>query len=132
MNIKIAKVILPAMVAVSSLGLGAALVAVPAGASSTTTAVKKAPATKKAPVTKKAPATKKALVTITGTVTKTLPTKHTFWLKVGVKTYRAAYSSATTFSKGSASAIVKGLSVTVTGSYVGKSHSVIEASRIAA
>jgi hypothetical protein len=132
MNYKIAKMILPAMVAVSSLGIGAAVVAGPAGASTTTTVVKKAPVTKKAPVIKTATAAKGTPVTITGTVTKTLAAKDTFWLKVGVKTYRAAYSSSTKFTKGTASALVKGLSVSVTGTYVGKSVSLIKASSIAA
>ncbi len=138
MNIKFAKAILPAVVAVSSLGVGAALVAAPAGASTKAPATKsaavakKAPATKKAPVVKKTAATKSAPVTIAGTVTKDLTAKDTFWFKAGTKTYRAAYSSTTKFTKGSAAAIVKGLAVTVTGTYVGKSVTLIKATSIAA
>jgi|GEM_PF-1040827 len=116
MNNKIAKIVLPAMVAVSSLGLGAAIVAAPAGAAAKT--AKTAVAAK--------------TVTLTGTVTKTLAAKSTFWLKVGAKTYRVAYSAKTPFTKGSAAALAKGLSVTVTGSFVGKSTSLVKASHIAA
>lgn len=126
MNNKFAKAILPAVVAVSSLGVGAALVAAPAGAST------KAPITKSAAAAKKAPVAKSAPVTIAGTVTKVLAAKHTFWFTAGTKTYRAAYSSTTTFSKGSAAAIAKGLTVSVTGTYVGKSVTLIKATSIAA
>jgi hypothetical protein len=114
MNNKFVKAFLPAIVAVSSLGVGAAVVAAPAGA-----------ATKSAAVTK-------PVVTLTGTVTKVLAAKHTFWFKVGAKTDRVAYSTKTTFTKGSAAALAKGLSVTVTGSYVGKSTSLVSAKSIAA
>lgn len=122
MNNKIMKTIVPALVAVSSLGAGAAI----AGASTTTTM--KAHAPKTTVTTAKKP----VVVTLAGSVTKVLAAKDTFWMKSGVKTYRVAYSKTTTFSKGAAASLVKGLSVTVTGSYVGKSVSLIKATSIAA
>ena len=118
MNNRITKALLPAIVAVSSLGVGAAIVAAPAGAATKAT-------------TKTATAAKPA-VTVTGTVTKVLAAKHTFWLKVGTKTDRVAYSVSTPFTKGSAATLAKGLPVTVSGSYVGKSTTLIKAKSIAA
>lgn len=121
MNNKIAKVLVPTMLAVSTLGMGVAIVAGPAGASTKT----------KTTIAKKAAVAKPA-VTLTGTVTKVLATKDTFWFTVGTKTDRVAYSAKTPFTKGSAAVLAKGLSVTVTGSYVGKSTSLIKAKSIAA
>ncbi len=115
MNSKFAKVVLPAVLAVGSLGLGT-LATIPAGAST------------KAHHTTKAVAS----VTLTGSVVRANITKGLVWFKVGAKTYRASFTSATKFTKGTSASLVKGASVTVTGKYVGKSKSVIVASSIAA
>lgn len=108
------KVIVPSMLAVSTLGVGAIVTTVPAGAASSKATVAK------------------AAVTLTGTVTKAQAAKSTFWFTVGVKTYRVSYSTTTTFTKGTAAALVKGASVSVTGKYVGKSASVVKATSISA
>jgi len=105
------KVVVPSMLAASTLGIGAVVATVPASAASTTA---------------------KAPVTLTGTVSKTEAAKSTLWFTVGTKTYRASYSSSTKFTKGTSASLVKGASVTVTGSYAGKSASVLKASSISA
>ena len=112
MNNKFAKVVLPAVLAVGSLGLGA-LATVPAGAST------------------KAPHTTSATASLTGKVARSNVAKGMFWLKVGSKTYRVNFTSATKFTKGTSTSLVKGAAVTVSGKYVGKS-SVIAASSISA
>ena len=101
------KVALPAMLAVSTLGIGAVVATVPASA-----------------VTAKAP------VTLKGTVTKAQASKSTFWFSVGTKSYRVSYSSMTKFTTLTSASLVKGKSVSVTGTYVGKSTSVIKATSI--
>lgn len=113
MNKIFTKVVVPSMLALSTLGIGAVVATVPASAASTTA---------KAAVT----------VTLTGTISKGQPSKSNFWLKVGTKTDRVIYSSSTKFAKGTAKSLVKGATVTVTGSYVGKSTSVFKASSISA
>jgi hypothetical protein len=116
MNNKIAKIILPAVLSVGT--LGAAALTATAGASTTTTVTHAKAA--------------KGAVSLTGTVVKAQASKKVFWFKVGAKTYRASYSATTTFTKGTAASLVKGAAVTVTGSYVGKSSSVIVATSISA
>lgn len=105
------KVVVPSMLALSTLGIGAVVATVPASAASTTA---------------------KAPVTLTGTVTKAETAKSTFWLKVGTKTLRVIYSSSTKFKKGHGTSLVKGAVVTVTGTYAGKSTSVFKATSISA
>ena len=103
-------VVVPSMLAASTLGIGAIVATVPASAA----------------------ATAKAPVTLTGAVTKAQAAKSTFWFKVGTKSYRVSYSTKTKFTKGTAKSIVKGTSVTVTGTYMGKSTSVLKATSISA
>ena len=112
MNSKFAKVVLPAVLAFGSLGL-ATLATVPAGAST------------------KAPHAVKAAATLTGKVSRVNVAKGMFWFKVGAKTYRANFTAATKFSKGTSASLIKGATVTVSGTYVGKS-SVIAATSISA
>jgi hypothetical protein len=107
----VTKVVVPSMLALSTLGIGAAVSALPASAASTAA---------------------KAPVTLTGKVLKAQATKDTFWLTVGTKTYRVVYSATTKFTKGSASLLVKGASVSATGTYAGKSTSVVKATSISA
>lgn len=107
------KVVVPSMLALSTLGIGAVVATVPSGATTTT-------------------AKSKAAVTLTGTVSRAQATKHTFWFKVGTKTYRVIYSSSTKFTKGTAKSLVKGAAVTATGTYAGKSTSVLKATKISA
>ncbi len=107
----VTKVVVPSMLALSTLGIGAAVSAIPASATTTAT---------------------KAPVTLTGKVLKAQATKHTFWLTVGTKTYRIVYGATTKFTKGSASLLVKGASVAATGTYVGKSKTVLKATSISA
>ena len=123
MNSKIAKVVLPAVLSIGS--LGAAALASTAGAATTkatkhtTTTVKHAPASK-------------AAVTLTGSVVKTQAKKDVFWFKDGAKTFRVSYTTKTTFAKGTAASLVKGAAVSVTGTEVGKAASVIRATKISA
>ena len=105
------KVVVPSMLAMSTLGIGAIAATAPAGAASHAA---------------KAPAT------LTGTVSKTQAAKSTFWLTVGTKTYRIIYSSSTKFTKGSATSLVKGTAVTAKGTYTGKSTTVLKATSISA
>lgn len=113
MNNRIAKIALPALLTVGSLGLGT-LATIPAGAST------------------KPAHTVKASVTLNGSVVKTNVAKTIFWFKVGAKTYRASITSTTKFVKGTSASLIKGAAVTVTGHYVGKSKSVLVASSISA
>jgi uncharacterized protein YdeI (BOF family) len=123
MNSKIAKVVLPAVLSIGT--LGATALASTAGASTTkatkhtTTTVKHAPAPK-------------AAVTLTGSVVKTQAKKDVFWFKDGAKTFRVSYTTKTTFAKGTAASLVKGAAVSVTGTEVGKAGSVIRATKISA
>ena len=111
------KFVVPTMLVASSLGMGAVVATVPAGASSKTTIVK---------------SHAQSHETLTGKVIKTDVAKKMFWFKVGTKTYRADYTATTPFTKGTASSLVKGLSVTVVGTALGKSHTVLRATSIAA
>ncbi|HVA51932.1 MAG TPA: hypothetical protein VNF05_00310 [Acidimicrobiales bacterium] len=104
------KVVVPSMLAVSTLGIGAVVATMPASAA----------------------ATAKAPVTLSGTIAKAQAAKSTFWFKVGTKSYRVIYSSTTKFTKGTATSLVKGTAVKVTGKYVGKSTSVLKATSISA
>ena len=113
MNSKFAKVVLPVTLAVGALGLGA-VATIPAGAAT------------------KAPHVTHATATLTGTVVRSNIAKGLVWFKVGTKTYRASFTSATKFTKGTSASLIKGASVTVTGKYVGKSTSVLVATSIAA
>lgn len=112
MNAKFAKVVLPAALAVGSLGLGA-IVTVPAGASTK--------------VTHAAAAT----TTLSGTVAKVSAAKKLFWLKSGSKTYVVNFKKAT-FSAGSAASLVKGASVSATGKLVGKNKLTVIATSVRA
>lgn len=114
MNKIFTKVVVPSMLAMSTLGIGAVVATVPSSAATTATK------------------TAKAAVTLTGTVSKTQATHRNFWFTVGTKTYRVIYSSSTKFTKGTSVSLVKGTAVTVTGSYVGKSTSVFKATSISA
>lgn len=111
MNKIFTKVVVPSMLAMSTLGIGAVVATMPASAASTTA---------------------KAPVTLAGTVSKAQASKHTFWFTIGTKTDRVIYSSSTKFTKGTSASLVKGTAVTVTGSYVGKSTSVFKATSISA
>ncbi len=122
MNSKIAKIVLPAVLSIGS--LGAAALATTAGA--TTTTVKHTTTTvKHAPVAK-------APVTLKGSVVKAQAAKDVFWFKDGAKTFRVSYTAKTTFAKGTAKSLVKGAAVTVTGVEVGKAGAVIRATSITA
>ena len=121
MNNKIAKILLPAVLSVGT--LGAAALTATAGASTTTTSTHA-----KAPTHTTAA---KGTVSLAGTVVKAEASKDVFWFKDGAKTFRADYKTAK-FAKGSAASLVKGAKVTVSGRYIGKSSSVIEATSISA
>ncbi|HET9089616.1 MAG TPA: hypothetical protein VFN54_04870 [Acidimicrobiales bacterium] len=123
MNTKIAKIILPAVLSVGT--LGAAALTATAGATTTTTA------THAKTKTTHPTATKSAVVTLRGAVVKTEASKDIFWFKDGAKTYRVDFKAAK-FTKGHAASITKGAIVTVTGHYVGKSTSVILATSVSA
>ena len=123
MNTKIAKIILPAVLSVGT--LGAAALTATAGATTTTTA------THAKTKTTHPTATKSAVVTLRGAVVKTEASKDIFWFKDGAKTYRVDFKTAK-FTKGHAASITKGAVVTVTGHYVGKSTSVILATSVSA
>ncbi len=115
MNSKFTKVVVPAVIAISSLGLGA-VATLPAGAT-TTTHAKVATA---------------ASVKLTGTVVKADIARGLVWLKVGAKTYRASFTKTTVFTKGTSHALVKGAVISVTGKYIGKSKALLAATSIAA
>ena len=115
MKSKFAKVVLPTVIAIGSLGLGAVAV-VPAGATTKTHTKIAAPAS----------------VKLTGTVVKAEVAKGLVWLKVGAKTYRASFTKSTKFTKGTAHSLVKGASISVTGRYVGTSKALLAATSIAA
>ncbi|MHB1088468.1 MAG: hypothetical protein ACYC19_06870 [Acidimicrobiales bacterium] len=74
----------------------------------------------------------KAAPKLTGVIAKIEASKDVFWIKVGAKTYRVDYSKATKFTKGTAATLAKGKSVSVTGKYVGKSTTVVNALGIVA
>lgn len=113
---KVAKMALPVALAVSTLGMGVVATVTPAAAATKAKA--------KAAVVKP--------VTLTGKIVRTQATKHVFWFKVSTKEYRAVYSATTKFTAGSAASLVKGKTVTVTGTPVGKSSAVIRATSISA
>ena len=123
MNTKIAKIILPAVLSVGT--LGAAALTATAGATTTTTA------THAKTKTTHPTATKSAAITLRGAVVKTEASKDIFWFKDGAKTYRVDFKAAK-FTKGHAASITKGAIVTVIGHYVGKSTSVILATTVSA
>jgi len=125
MNYKFAKVVLPVVLAVGSLGLGTI-------ATTSASASTKVHHAAKAHAAVKAHPAVKATVSLTGSVVKVNITKGAFWFKVGAKTYRASFTSATTFKKGTSASLVKGAIVSVTGKYAGKSSSVVIASSITA
>ena len=91
------KVIAPAMLVVGSLGLGAAVIAAPAGASAKTA---------KTTVAAKA---------YSGTVKTANTAKGSFQLTVGTATYSVHYTAKTKFTKGAAANIKVGAAVSVTG-----------------
>ncbi|MHB8826642.1 MAG: hypothetical protein ACYC5Z_03150 [Acidimicrobiales bacterium] len=124
MNTKIAKIILPAVLSVGT--LGAAALTATAGATTTTTATHAKTKTTTHPT-----ATKSAAITLRGAVVKTEASKDIFWFKDGAKTYRVDFKAAK-FTKGHAASITKGAIVTVIGHYVGKSTSVILATTVSA
>lgn len=105
------KVVVPSMLAMSTLGIGAVIATTPASAAAHVV---------------------KAQTTLTGTVSKAQSSKSTFWLTVGTKTYRVVYSSSTKFTKGTAASLVKGTAVSAKGSYAGKSTTVLKATSISA
>jgi hypothetical protein len=114
---QIARILLPAVLSVGTLGVAVAATA-PAGA-----------ATKPSHATH---AAVKASTTLTGSVTKAQAAKGVFWVKGSATTVRVKYSAKTTFTKGTAASLVKGATVTVTGHYAGKSTTVFLATSIAA
>ncbi|MHB8334602.1 MAG: hypothetical protein ACYDEH_06850 [Acidimicrobiales bacterium] len=124
MNTKFAKIVLPAVLSIGT--VGATALATTASAATTTT-VKHA----KTAVKKKAPVAK-APVTLSGTVVKAETTKYAFWFKVGAKTFRVSYSAKTPIAKGTAASLTKGKTVTVKGIELGKAGSVIRAINITA
>ena len=115
---KYAKIALPVALAVSTLGMGVATIATPAGAATKAKAKAKV-------VTVKSE-------TLTGTIVRTQAAKHVFWFKVTTKEYRAVYGVTTKFMAGSTASLVKGKTVTVTGTPMGKSGAVIKATSISA
>ena len=129
MNSKIAKVVLPAVLSIGS--LGAAALASTAGASTTKATKHTTTTVKHTTPVKHAPASK-AAVTLTGSVVKTQAKKDVFWFKDGAKTFRVSYTTKTTFAKGTAASLVKGAAVSITGTEVGKAASVIRATKISA
>jgi uncharacterized protein YdeI (BOF family) len=123
MNTKIAKIVLPAVLSIGT--LGAAALATTAGASTSTTVKHTTTTVKHTPVAK-------TPVTLTGSVVKAQSAKDVFWFKDGAKTFRVSYTAKTTFAKGTAASLVKGAAVTVTGVEVGKAGAVIRATKISA
>jgi cytochrome c-type biogenesis protein CcmE len=113
----ITKAMIPALFAVGSLGLGAAFLAAPAGA---TTPPKHAPA-----------GAISASATYKGTIKTTDAAKTIFTLKDGSKTYTVFYRGAVKFTKGSAASLKVGTTVSVTGNLV-KSKSLLHATSIKA
>ena len=89
------KAMIPALLVVGSLGVGATVVTVPAFASTKTAAV--------------------AAKTYSGTVKTANTVKDSFTLTVGTTTYTVHYSAKTTFSKGTAANIKVGAAVSATG-----------------
>ncbi len=124
MNTKIAKIVLPAVLSIGT--IGATALATTASAATTTT-VKHA----KTAVKKHAPVAKTP-VTLTGTVVKAEASKYAFWFKDGAKTYRVSFTAKTPIAKGTAASLVKGKAVTVKGIELGKTGSVIRAISITA
>ncbi len=124
MNTKFAKIVLPAVLSIGT--VGATALATTASAATTTT-VKHA----KTAVKKHAPVAKPA-VSLSGTIVKAEATKYAFWFKVGTKTYRVSFTAKTPIAGGTAASLVKGKNVTVKGVELGKTSSVIRATSITA
>ena len=70
-----------------------------------------------------------APTTYNGTIVKVQSSRYVFWFNVGPKIYKVKYSSKA-FVVGSASMLVKGLPVSVTGSFVGNSTTILKASGV--
>lgn len=70
-----------------------------------------------------------APVTIAGTVVKVQISQYVFWLAVGNKIYKVRYSPSS-FVRGSAAALAKEVSVSVRGSFVGRSSTIVRAAGI--
>ena len=112
----IPKAAIPALFVIGSLGVGTAVVAVPAGAS--TPPAHKPPASALAPT-----------ATYKGTVKTVEASKDIFTLKVGSKSYAVFYRGAVKFTKGKASDIKVGASITIKGNLV-KGKTLIHATSI--
>src|ERR1700733_179892 len=111
-----ARAAIPALFVIGSLGVGTALAAVPAGASS--------PPAHKPPASALSPT-----ATYKGTVKSVEASKDIFTLKDGSKTYAVFYRGAVKFTKGKASDIKVGASITIKGNLV-KGKTLIHASRL--
>jgi hypothetical protein len=116
MRMSIVKVAIPALFVIGSLGVGTALSAVPAGASS--------PPAHKPPASALSPT-----ATYKGTVKSVDATKDIFTLKDGSKSYAVFYRGGVKFTKGKSSDIKVGASVTIKGNLV-KGKTLIHATSI--
>jgi hypothetical protein len=113
MDNRFSKSLLPASLVIASLGLTLGAPSVTAAAASPMAAVASS-----------------VPVTISGTVLKAKPSQNLFWSSVGAKNYRVTYRSSKAFSKSSVTSLKKGFAVSVTGAFVGNSHTAIKASDI--
>lgn len=116
MRTSIAKLAIPALFVVGSLGVGTALAALPAGASS--------PPAHKPPASALSPT-----ATFKGTVKSVEASKDIFTLKDGSKRYAVFYRGAVKFTKGKSSDIKTGAAITIKGNLV-KGKTLIHATSI--
>jgi hypothetical protein len=112
----VARVAIPVLFTIGSLGVGTAFAVAPAGASS--------PPAHKPPASALSPA-----ATYKGTVKSVEASKDIFTLKDGTKTYAVFYRGAVKFTKGKASDIKVGASITIKGNLV-KGKTLIHANSI--